>query len=469
VSTALHTYCDAAAARCTRVLPTADHPRLVLATTILASSLAFVDGSVVNVALPAIGQSLTAGPAALQWCINAYLLPLSATLLLGGAAGDRFGRRRVLVAGVALFALASLGCAFAPTLTVLLVARFCQGIAAAALTPASLAILGETFSGEAKGRAIGIWAATSAIAGAVGPVLGGWLIDLGSWRAIFLINLPLAFAAIVLALRYVPDDRPARDHALDVRGGLLATAALGAITWALTVAAGSSGWTPAAIVAGLAGGVLMILFVMIERWLGDQALTPLHLFASRILIGLNALTFLLYGALGALLILVPYVLIEAQGYSAKAAGAALLPLPIILTVSSPLTGALAGRTGSRLPIALGALVVAAGLLLCLRVQMNSSYWTGLLPAILLVSVGLSAAVAPLTTEVLSSVDARYTGAASGLNSAIARTGSLIATALLGAVLASRGEWLLTAFHAAMAVSALACVGAALTALTLLKR
>jgi EmrB/QacA subfamily drug resistance transporter len=441
---------------------------LVLTTTILASSLAFVDGSVVNVALSAIGHSLSADSAGLQWCINAYLLPLSATLLLGGAAADRFGRRRVLVIGIAVFAIASLACAVAPRLTLLVFARFIQGIGAAALTPASLAILGETFPDAAKGRAIGIWAAASAVAGALGPVFGGWLIDLGTWRAIFLLNLPLAVAAIALALRYVPDDRVGCEHELDVRGGLLVTTGLGAFTWALTIATGQSGWTRDCIVLGVCGVVLMITFLLVERARGDRALIPLHLFASKSLVGLNALTLLLYGALGALLVLVPYVLIEAQGYSAVAAGAALLPLPIILSLMSPMTGALAAHIGARLPIALGSLVVGAGLLLCLRMHHDSSYWTGLLPAILVVAVGLSAAVAPLTTEVLSSVDRHFGGAASGLNSAIARTGGLIATAVLGTVLASQGDQLLASFHTAMGIAAIVCFGAAASAFSLLR-
>jgi EmrB/QacA subfamily drug resistance transporter len=449
--------------------PAAQYPRLVLTTTILASSLAFVDGSVVNVALPTIGDALSANAEALQWCINAYLLPLSAMLLLGGAAGDSFGRRRVLVIGIALFGIASLACALSPTLPILLVARFLQGAGAAALMPNSLAIIGQTFSGPAKGRAVGIWAATSAIAGAVGPVLGGWLIDLGSWRSIFLINLPLAIVAILMATRFVPHD-PERGHgSLDIRGAALVTSGLGACTWALTVATGPGGWTSGALVSSIAGAALLIWFVRVEREQYDRALMPLHLFASKSFVGLSVLTLLLYGAFGALLTLVPYVLIEAQGYSGTAAGAALLPLPIILTLGSPLMGTLSGRTGVRLPITIGALMVGAGLVLTLRVQPGMSYWSGLLPAILVTSMGLSAAVAPLTTAVLDSADVRYTGAASGFNSAIARTGSLIATALLGAVLASRGDQLLVSFHVAMALGAFACFGAALIAFVLLKQ
>jgi EmrB/QacA subfamily drug resistance transporter len=464
----IYAYCDAAAARAESARPCV-YPRWILATTILASSLAFIDGSVVNVALPAIGRALSADADLLQWCINAYLLPLSALLLLGGGAGDRFGRRRVLIAGVALFAVASLGCALAPNLHVLLVARFCQGVGAAALTPNSLAILGESFSGAAKGRAIGMWSASSAVAGALGPVLGGWLIDLGSWRAIFLINLPLALAAILLAWRYVPAATLRRDQPLDVHGGLLVTAGLGVLTWALTVATGKAGWSAATVASAGAGAALLIVFLLVQGQRGERALIPLALFGSRNLLGLNTLTLLLYGALGALLVLLPYVLIEAEGYSAVAAGAALLPLPIVLTLTSPLTGALAAGTGAKAPIVIGTVTVGIGLLLMLRVSSHASYWRDLLPALLVLSVGLSTAVAPLTTAVLSSVDAHYNGSASGLNSAVARTGGLVATALLGTVLASRGDGLLTSFHAAMSFAALACLLAAVSAIALLKR
>ncbi len=244
--TVLHVSCDTASARHREEAVAARHPRLVIATTILASSLAFVDGSVVNVGLPAIGASLQADAVGLQWVVNAYLLPLSALLLLGGAAGDRFGSRRLLMVGVAIFGAASIACAAAPSLAWLLVARFVQGVSAAMLMPSSLAILGQSFSGEAKGRAIGIWAATGAAGGAIGPVLGGWLIDAGSWRFIFLINLPLAAAAVVLAYFYVDADNDEGSNRLDVLGASLATAGLGLATWALTEGSGRS-WSISAL------------------------------------------------------------------------------------------------------------------------------------------------------------------------------------------------------------------------------
>ncbi|HTL92287.1 MAG TPA: DHA2 family efflux MFS transporter permease subunit [Steroidobacteraceae bacterium] len=469
MSTSAQAYCDAASARCVERSAPALHPRLVLVTSVLASSLAFVDGSVVNVALPAIGSSLSARADALQWTVNAYLLPLSAMLLLGGGAGDRFGRRRLLVWGTTLFALASLGCALAPRLGLLLAARFLQGIGGAMLMPNSLAILGQTFTREQKGRAVGIWAAASGIAGALGPVLGGWLIDLSSWRAIFLINLPIAGAAVAMALRYVPRDRSGQAGSLDVAGAVLVTAGLGVLTWSLTLAGGPAGFTRAAGLLGLGAIVLLVAFILVEARRGDQALAPMVLFTTPTLVGLNLLTLLLYGALGALLVLVPYVLIEALHYSAVQAGAALLPLPFVMVLISPFAGSLAERVGARMPIAIGAGVVGLGLLLTLRVGPSGSYWTGLLPAVTVVALGLSAAVAPLTAAVLGGVEARYTGVASGLNTAIARSGGLLATALVGFVLASHEQGLLHSFHLTMAIGCGVCCGAALCALMLVQR
>jgi EmrB/QacA subfamily drug resistance transporter len=460
---------DCPVATCVRAQPPVAHPRLVLLTTILASSLAFVDGSVVNVALPTIARNLHADAGGLQWVVNSYLLPLSALLLLGGAAGDHFGRRRFLIIGTALFAAASLGCALAPGLAALLGCRLLQGIGAAMLMPNSLAILGESFAGEAKGRAIGIWAATGAAMGAIGPVLGGWLIDLGSWRAIFLLNLPLALGAIVLAWRIVPGGGDRTPYPLDVLGGVFATLGLAALTWALTVGSSRGGWTAGAVIAAFSSVALLLFYLRIEKRRGERAMIPMGLFASRSFVGLTIFTFLLYGALGGLFVLVPYMLIEGAGYSGTAAGAALLPLPLMLTVTSPLAGALAGRIGARLPLTLGPLIVAVGFLLALRIDASANYWFDVLPMILVIAFGMSGAVAPLTTAVLTSVDAEHTGSASGLNSAMARAGGLVATALLGSVLASRSAQLLTAFRGAMIAGALICAAASWSAAALLDR
>jgi len=310
--------CDRASATATPGVETR-HPQWTLVATILASSLAFIDGSVVTVALPAIGHSYAASASDLQWTVNAYLLPLSALLLLGGAAGDHYGRRRLLMAGTVIFILASIACAIAPSLPVLLAARALQGIGAAMLMPNSLAILGSAFIGEAKGHAIGTWAAAGAIASAVGPPVGGWLVGSVGWQAIFWLNVPVAAAVIAIAWRFV-DETTQDGQPLDRLGACLATLALGMLTWALTLwssnyAITSPGWI------GLILGLLVLgLYLLLEYRLGDEAMMPLGLFASRAFVGLTALTFLLYAALVGLLVLLPYVLIEAGGYSPFAAG-----------------------------------------------------------------------------------------------------------------------------------------------------
>lgn len=444
------------------------HASWLLLTTILASSLSFIDGSVVNVGLPAIAHDFQASPADLQWIINAYLLPLGALLLLGGAAGDRFGRKRLLVLGTALFAIASLGCAFAPNLAWLLASRAVQGTGAAILLPNSLAILGGAFSGEAKGRAVGIWAAAGAVMGAIGPVLGGWLIDTVGWRAIFWINLPPALAAIALAIFFIRDAKARADaQPLDTLGGSLATMSLGAITWGLTIGSGAGGWSPLAIGLCAAGIVLAIAFLWVEHRRGDQAMVPLAMFGSRTFAGLTLLTLLVYGALGALMVLVPFVLITAAGYSGTAAGAALLPFAGLLAVASPLMGSLAQRIGPRLPLTIGPVIVAAGFALLLRIDASARGWTGywieVFPGVLILAIGMAIAVAPLTTAVLSSVDDSHTGSASGLNSAVARTAGMMATALLGGVLGAAGQVLITGFHGALILCAVACLSASASA------
>jgi EmrB/QacA subfamily drug resistance transporter len=445
----------------------AQHARsvLILVTCVLASSLAFVDGSAVNVGLPAIGRGLGGGAAGLQWLISGYLIPLSALLLLGGALGDRIGRRRLLIGGVLLFGLASAACGFAPDLRLLITTRFIQGVGAAFLLPSSLAILGVTFEGEARGRAIGIWAAAGAATGAAGPVLAGWLIDLFSWRMIFFINLPIAAGAIAMAIRYVPKDAEGDKSPLDLFGAFLATIGLGGLTWGLIAGTGAAGWSLAAVAGLIVGIALLAGFVLWEGKKAEHAMMPLGLFGSKSFIGLTLLTLLLYGALGGLMVLLPYVLIEAGGYSSAMAGAALLPLPLVLAVTSPFLGGLAGRIGSRPLLILGPFVVTIGFLLMLRVDANTQYWTVLLPSLIVISLGLACAVAPLTTAVLASADPRHTGSASGFNSAIARTGGLIATALLGGVLAARDASLIGAFH--VAVTAIACASLAASASAIL--
>jgi EmrB/QacA subfamily drug resistance transporter len=427
-------------------------PRWTLAATMLASSLAFIDGSVTNVALAAIGKSFGGRAADLQWTINAYMLPLSALLLIGGAAGDHFGRRRMLVAGIILFAAMSLVCAVAPTLPILLAARGGQGIGAAMLMPNSLAILGNAFSGEARGRAIGTWAAAGAIAAAFGPPLGGWLIDTVGWRAIFAINLPVSLAAIVIALRFVEESAEG-EQPLDWPGAAFATFALGALTWALTFWSSKHDVSPPVLLGVGTGIVLLAAFLWVEHRRGRQAMMPLAMFGSRPFVGLTLLTFLLYGALGGMLVLLPYVLIVGGGYTPLQAGLSLLPFSILIGTMSRLMGRLAERIGPRWPLTLGPILTACGFALMTRLDPAAGYWAGVAPGMVLVALGMSGAVAPLTTAVLASVDARHTGTASGFNSAIARTGGLIATALAGAVIASEVSDLLPAFHAAAAIGA----------------
>lgn len=444
----------------------AKHPTLTLVACILASSLAFIDGSVTNVALPAIGKDLQASPAELQWTINAYLLPLSALLLIGGAAGDHFGRRKLLVAGIALFTFASVACALASDLTMLLAARAAQGVGAAILLPNSLATLGNAFTGEARGKAIGTWAGVGAMAGAVGPPLGGWLVDAVGWRAIFYVNVPVALAAIGIALLYVEESAEGK-LPLDLPGAATATLALGAITWALTLWSSQHAAGTTVLVGLAAGAVCAALFLWIEHRRGERAMMPLAMFGSRAFTGLTLLTFLLYGALGGVLLLLPYVLIEAGGYTALEAGLALLPMPLGMGLASRVMGKLTARVGPRWPLTGGAFVVGIGFGLYLLVADGAPYWTSVFPGTLTIAVGMASVAAPLTTAVLGAVDDTHAGTASGFNSAIARAGGLIATALAGAVIASAGSSLIQAFHgAALAGAAMAWLSSATAFLTL---
>lgn len=449
----------------------ARHPIATIAATILGSSLAFVDGSVVNVALPTIGHAFRAGPAALAWTINAYLLPLGALILLGGAIGDHYGRRRVFQIGVAIFLLASLLCTFAPSLALLLAGRGIQGIGSALLMPCSLAILGASFSGASRGRAIGTWAAAGAVAGAVGPLLGGWIVDVFGWRPIFLINVPIGLGAVWLSC-YADESRDRREGSrLDGVGGLVATVGLGLIVWALSAAAEPSAMRLALWAAGAAGAGLMAMFVWIESRKGNAALMPPALFATASFIGLSLLTFFLYAALGGLIVLLPFLLIQLGHYSAIEAGAAMLPIPLLIGLGSRAMGGVAARMGGRLLLSGGSLVVAAGLALYVRINAGTiDYWRDILPSTLLIAVGMAVCVAPLTTSVMASVDADHVGAASGFNSALARIGGLLATALLGFVFAATGNdaELVTRVHYAAMAGAGCCVVAAICAYGLIR-
>jgi len=443
------------------------HPGWTLVACILASSLSFVDGSVLNVALPAIKSSYGAGAQDVQWVVNAYLLPLSALLLLGGALGDHFGRRRLLVTGTSLFAVTSLACALAPSLPVLLAARAGQGIGAALLLPNSLALLNAAFQGEKRGRAVGIWAAAGAAAAAVAPLIGGWLVGSVGWPSIFYINLPLAIGAILLALKFVTESSEPGSGRTDYVGAFLVTAGLGGITYALTLWSAVGHFTNEALIVGALGIIFTAAFLFAEYRRGNRAMMPLSLFRSRCFSGLNLLTFLLYGTFGVAMLLIPYVLITSGGYSPVEAGLAMLPLPIVMTVASPSMGGLAARIGPRIPLTVGPVVVAVGMGLSWLMSPDSSYWAAAFPTMLVLAMGMTIAVAPLTASVLGSVEEQHVAMASGFNSAVARTGGLIATALLGAVIASSGKQLFAGFHVAMLVSAGVSALAGIVALTML--
>jgi EmrB/QacA subfamily drug resistance transporter len=443
------------------------HPRWTLAACILASSLSFVDGSVLNVALPAIRTSYGVGAAEVQWVVNAYLLPLSALLLLGGALGDHYGRRLLLVIGTTLFALASLLCALAPSLPLLLGARAFQGIGAALLLPNSLGLLNAAFQGEKRGRAVGIWAGAGAAAAAVAPLIGGWLVDHVGWPSIFYINLPIAVGAILLALKFVAESREPGAGRTDYAGAFLVTAGLGGVTYALTLWS-ATGRFSAAAAATMAGGcALLVAFLAVEYRRRSRAMLPIALFAGRCFSGLNLLTFLLYGAFGAAMLLIPFVLITGGGYSPVQAGLALLPLPILMTAASPAMGALAMRIGPRIPLTVGPLIVGAGMVLTRLIGADGGYWTAVFPAILVLALGMTIAVAPLTSSVLGSVEEQHVAMASGFNSAVARLGGLIATALLGSVLGRNGAEIYPPFHGALFASAAVAAASAIVALTML--
>jgi len=438
-------------------LPAA-HPRATLAASTLGSSLAFIDGSVVNVALPALALDLHARSSSLPWAINAYLLPLGALMLLAGGLGDHYGRRRLFLVGLVTFTLASILCAASPTLSWLLAARGLQGLGAALLMPNSLAILGSEFSGEARGRAIGTWAAVGALASALGPIIGGWLIDRVGWRSIFLLNVPLAAAAGFLAWKYVTKRSDvSKTGPVDSVGAGLSTVGLGLLIWSLTEASGATIASGVLWMAALGGTAVLGAFLRHERRLGDRALMPLAMFAVRSFAGLNLLTFFLYGCVGGLIVLLPFRLIQIEHWSAFDAGAAIMPMPIVIAVGSRYMGRIASRHGARLPLAAGCGLVSLGLAHLARFGAGAiSYRLDVLPPTLLIALGMGACVAPLTTGVMESVAADRVGIASGINNAVARIAGLIATAALGFVYARQES--APAFIAGFRIAAL--IGAA---------
>ena len=434
-------------------------PRWVLAMSIAASSLPFIDGSIVNVALPAIRSDLSASAAETQWAVNAFTLPLAALLMLGGTLGDHFGRRRILIAGVVVFGLASLLCAMVPSLPALIAGRAGQGIGGALLLPNSLALLNGAYSGAARGRAVGSWAAAGAISGAIAPLAGGWMVESFGWPSIFWLLVPISLLAGGLAFWKVDEVVSAKAAHSDYAGAALATLGLGAITLALTFWSASGVVEPKAAAAAIIGVACLAAFLRVEHRKGDRAMMPLGLFGGPCVVSLNLLTFLLYAALGGLLLILPYVLIESGGYSPIEAGLAIMPFPLLIGLGSPLMGGIAEKLGVRFPLTIGPMVVGAGMLLALRIGPDAAYWTEIFPAVALIGLGMAIAVAPLTSAVMAAVDDEYTGTASGLNNAVSRTGGLIAVALLGGVLALSGDALFNGFHAA----AYAMAGVALAA------
>ena len=404
----------------------------VLAGTVLGSSLAFIDGSAVNLVAPVIQQRLGGDVAAAQWIINAYALMLGALVLAGGAAADRFGRKRVFLVGVGLFAAGSAACGLSPDLPALIAARAVQGMAAAVLTPASLALLGASFDAKGRSQAVGIWAGASGLMSAIGPVLGGWLAQAVSWRAVFAINLPLAAVAVWLVASGAKESRGGRAGPVDWPGALAATAGLGFITWALTEAP-KRGADPVVLAASGAGVALLAAFLWIEAR-AKAPMMPLGLFRSVKFSGLNGLTLLLYAAFSGALFILPFQLLRVHHYPTAEAGAALLPLSVGLAALSPISGRLASRIGARVMLLAGGLLVAAGFgLLALRAA-DPVYWTGAFPGLVVLALGMGVAVAPLTDAVLGAVPREREGAASGINNAVARVAGLLAVALAGFVL-----------------------------------
>jgi len=433
-----------------------------LIATVLGSSIALVDGSVVNVALPAMGRALNADGAGVQWIVNGFMLPLSALVLIGGALADRVGRKRVFLAGLVIFTLASLACMVSPTLGFVIAARVVQGLGAALLVPASLAILGADFEGAARARAIGTWAAAGAMGGALGPIIGGWLVDHVGWRSIFALIVPIALAAFAMGVRYVPGGHDADARSPDWYGGVLATVGLGLLVWGLTMMTSGNASGGAGAATFGAGALALVAFVALEARLGDQAMVPLALFGTRVFTGVTLLTFLLYAALGGALLLLPYLLI-ARGWSATAAGTAVLPLPLIMGLGSRSVGALAAKIGARPLLTLGPMLTGAGFaLFALMPDGGIDYVRNVLPGMVLIGIGMTAAVAPLTTAVMTAVDQHHVGAASGVNNATARIGGMIAVALIGLTLTDKGRGVsLTAFQGAAIAAAAMAVGAGL--------
>jgi EmrB/QacA subfamily drug resistance transporter len=452
--------CDAGVIRGTSVFD-AELPQnrkwLTLAATIVGSSMAFLDGSVVNIALPAIQEALHVDAAATQWIVNAYLLLLGALVLIGGAAADLYGRRFIFVLGLAAFTASSIACAISPNVAVLIVSRAVQGLGAALLMPASLAMLGATFDEHERSQAIGIWAGAGALMMAAGPMLGGFLVDQVSWRAIFLLNMPLAIVAAALALGFACESRDPAAKQLDWSGAAAVGVGLAAITWGLS-AIPASGFRDKTVLAALGvGAALLAVFVAIEARLHKRAMMPLSLYRSRNFSATNALTLLLYFALGGALYFLPFGLIRLDGYSATQAGAALLPFALIMGFGASFTGAIADRLGPRWLLTVGPIVAAGGLAMLALLDLRQPFWVGVFPPMVLLGVGMAITVPPLTSTVMGAAGQTHSGIASGVNNAVARIAGLLAVAALGAVFFASFSFHLQGMTSAQANEALNAV------------
>jgi EmrB/QacA subfamily drug resistance transporter len=450
--------------------------RWVLAATALGSGMAFLDGTVVNVALPAMGSDLNAEIAGLQWIINGYMLMLASLILLSGSLGDRLGRRRTFVAGVIWFALASLVCAVAPNLEVMVAGRVLQGIGGALLTPGSLAILQTSFRPSDRAKAVGAWSGLTSVAAAIGPFVGGGLVDSGSWRLIFLINLPIAALTVAVTLRHVPETRDeTATGKLDVAGAALATIGLAGLTFGL-IHAGDRGFGDPVVLAALVIGVVgLAVFVEVERRSTHPMLPP-GIFANLRFTGANLVTVVVYGALGTATFLLVVYLQTALDYDALTAGAALIPMTALMLTLSGYAGSLSERIGARIPMTVGPLFMAGGFLLMMRVKPGADYFTDVLPSVVVLGIGLVCTVAPLTATVLSSVEDHHAGVASGVNNAIARSAQLMAVAAIPLAAGITGdsyrdpELFSEGFQMAMWISAaLAAAGAVLAWFTIAER
>jgi len=430
--------------------------RWVVAATVLGSGVVCLDSTVVTVALPAIGEDLDASLSGLQWTVNAYLVTLSALLLLGGNLGDRFGRRRLFVLGLVGFSAASVLCAVAPTSAALVAARALQGVAGAVLVPGSLAVIAATFHPDDRGRAIGTWSGLAGVVSSIGPFVGGWLVDAVSWRGIFLLNVPLAAIAVWIAVRHVPETRAPGEQPLDVVGAVLVTVALAAFSYAAIEHAGTGSWLAAALGAGA-----LVAFVVVQRT-SSHPMLPLDVFRSAQFTGTNLTTLAVYAGLGGALFLLVLRLQLSLGYSALEAGAASVPFTVLMLLLSPTAGQVGQRVGARWPLTIGPFVSAAGIALLSGVAPGDSYTTAVLPGVLVFGLGMSITVAPLTASVLAAVDDAMTGLASGVNNAVARLANLVAVAALpalagiatdGDVAASLDDGYPTALRIAAAVTA----------------